>query len=146
MNWRSQHYQEEADLLGVVRGLMGCNPANYEPILDVEILHYIEVARDFRDAFKDENAQQDGTRTESECADAVRIRLQLPLRDELRFYPGLQLDYRTPERIFLLACVALTGSREGARLVAGIALPRRNLKGLQTHINQCLLHSSVPNS
>ena len=145
MNWRSQHYQEEADLFGVVRGLMGCNPANYEPILDVEILHYIDVARDFRDAFKDENAQQDGTREESECADAVRVRLQLPQRDERRFYPCLQRDYRTPERIFLLSCVAVTGSREGARLVAGIALTSRMPNGIKTHINQCLLRSSVPN-
>ncbi len=124
---------------------MGCNPANYEPILDVEILHYIDVARDFRDAFKDENAQQDGTREESECADAVRVRLQLPQRDERRFYPCLQRDYRTPERIFLLSCVAVTGSREGARLVAGIALTSRMPNVIKTHINQCLLRSSVPN-
>ena len=145
MEWLEHNYQEEADLLGVVRGLMACNPSYYKTTSDAEILHYIDVARGFRDAFKSENAQQNGNRTEAECEDAVRARLQLPQRDEERFYPTTQCDYLSPERIFLLACVAVTGSRRGARLLAGIALTTRTPKGIQTHVNQCLLHSWVPN-
>ncbi len=124
---------------------MANNQSNYEPISDAEILHYIEVARGFRDAFKDEKSQQDGNRSDTECADAVPVRFQLPHSDEEKFYRGSQCDYLTPERVFLLACVAVTGSREGARLLASIALPNRMLKGLKTHINQYLLGSSVPN-
>ena len=145
VNWRNKYYREEANLLGVVRGWMGCNLAQYEPISDREIVHYIEVARRFRDIFKEEKAQQDGTRADAVCGDAVRLRVQLSQRDEEKFYPGQERDYLTPERIFLLACVAVTGSREGARFLASIALPPRTLKGLQTHINQYLLGSSVPN-
>ena len=129
--------------MGVVRRLIGCNPLNYKPSSDGEILHNIEVARGCRDAFKSE--QQNGTRSETVCADAVRVRLQLPQSDDEKFYPGSQCDYLTPERLFLLACVAVTGSRKGARLLAGIALPLRTPKGIQTHVNQCLLHSNVPN-
>jgi len=131
--------------LGVVRRLIACNPSNYKASSDGEILHYIEVARGFRDAFKSENAQQNGTRSESVCVDAVRLRLQLPQSDEEKFYPGTQCDYLTPERLFLLACVAVTGSRKGATLIASIALTTRVLKGIQTHVNQCCLHSWVPN-
>ena len=75
---------------------------------------------------------------------AVRARLHLPQRDLIKFYPTQQCDYLPPERVFLLACVAVTGSRKGAATLSGIALPRRNLKGLKTHINQYLLGSSVP--
>ena len=145
MNWRNNYYREEANLLGVVGGLMGFNPVNYEPISDEEIEHYIRVARRFRNAFKEEKAQQNGTRSDSECVAAVRLRIQLPKSDEEKFYPGPQCDYLTPERIFLLTCVAVTGSREGARFLTGIALPRRMPKGLLAHINLYLLGSSVSN-
>ncbi len=135
MKWRNKFYRAEADLLGVVHGLMGCHPANYETISNDEIGRYIRTARRFRDAFMEEKGQHDGHRPDSESAGAVRARLQLSQRDEQTFYPGQQCDYLTPERILLLACVAVTGSREGARFLAGIALNRRTLKGLQTHIN-----------
>ena len=145
VTWLNTHYREEADLLGVVRGLMACNAALYEPIDDDEILHYIEVAQGFRDVFKEEKAQQDGTRADGVCADAVRARLQLPQSDEEKFYPGSQCDYLSPERLFFLACVAVTGSLVRATLIASIAITTRTLKGLKTHINQCLLGSRVPN-
>ena len=131
--------------MAVVRRLVACNPSNYKASYDAEILHYIEVARGFREAFNVENAQQNGTRSETVCADAVRVRLQLPQSDDEKFYPGSQCDYLTPERLFLLACLAVTGSRVGATLIASIALTPRTLKGLKTHINQCLLGSRVPN-
>ena len=145
MDWMEQNYQAEENVLGVGRRLIACNPSYYKTTSDAEILHYIDVARGFRDAFKSENAQQNGNRNETECADAVRARLQLPQRDEERFYPTTQCDYLSPERLFLLACVAVTGSRKGATLIASIALTTRVLKGIQTHVNQCCLHSSVPN-
>ena len=145
VTWLNKHYREEADLLGVVRGLMACNPALYDPIDDEDIGHYIELAQLFRDVFKEEKEQQGGNRSDGVCADAVRLRLQLPKQDDEKFNPGSHCDYLTPERVFLLACVAVTGSREGARLLAGIALPRRTLKGLREHINTYLKGSLVPN-
>jgi len=145
MTWLNKHYREEADLLGVVRGLMACNAALYEPIDDAEILHYIEVARGFRDAFREEKGQQGGNRGDGVCADAVRLRLQLPQSDYGKFYPGSHCDYLTPERVFLLACVAVTGSRAGARMLCEIALPDRTPKGLRDHINLYLKGTLVPN-
>ena len=129
----------------VIRGLMACNAAKYEPISDAEIKHYITVAQGFQNAFKEENAQQNGTRSDSECANAVRARLQLSQGDYEMFYPGQQCDNLTPEIIFLLSCVAVTGSHEGARFLGGIALPRRTSNGLREHINMYLKSSSVPN-
>ncbi len=123
MSWLNKFYREDADLLGVLRGLMACNRDLYEPIDDGDIMHYIELARRFRDLFKEEKAQQGGNRGDGVCVDAVRLRFQLPKQDDEKFNPGSQCDYLTPERIFLVACVAVTGSREGGRLLAGIALP-----------------------
>ena len=77
MNWRNKYYREPANLLGVVHGLMGCNPSKFEPISDAEIGHYIRLAQRFRDAFKSEMAKQDGKCKDSECVDAVRLQLQL---------------------------------------------------------------------
>ena len=145
MTWRNKLYREDADLLGVVCALMAINRANYEPISDVDIRHYIRLAQRYRDVFKEEKAQQNGTRTDSQCVVAVLARLQLPQSDYNKFYPNRQDDYLTPERVFLLACVAVTGSREGASLLASIALSTRTLKGLKTHINQYLIGSSVLN-
>ena len=145
MNWRSRYYQEEANLFGVVCGLMGYNPENYQPISDEEIKHYIRLARRFRDAFKDEKAQQNGTRSDTECGNAVRVRVQLSQIDANQFYPSQHCDYLTPERVFLLACVAVTGSREGATTLSVVALPRRMSNGLREHINKYLNHSGVPN-
>ena len=82
MNWRSKFYREDADLLGVVPALMACNRANYEPISDADIRHYIRLAQRYRDAFKEEKAQQNGTRTDSECVGAVRLRLPLQQSDQ----------------------------------------------------------------
>ncbi len=62
----------------------------------------------------------------------------------MKFYPTQQCDYLPPERVFLLACVAVTGSRKGAATLGDIALPRRNLKGLREHINSYLKGSDVP--
>ena len=145
MNWRNEHYQKKADLLGEVRGYMACNPSIPGPILDVEIQHYIDLAREFREAYKDEKAKEDGTRAESLCVAAVRSRQNLPQRDYVRFYPTQQSDYQTPERVFLLACVAVSGSRDGATTLSGIALPRRKPKGLREHINSYVKGTSVPN-
>ena len=147
MNWKDENYQEKADLLGVVLGYMACNPSLFCMIPYEEIQHYIDLAREFRDAFKEENAKEDGTRSESACAGAVRARLHLPQRDYVKFYPSRQCDYRTPERVFLLACVAVTGSRDGAVTLTGIALPspRRTLIWLREHINSFLWGSDVPN-
>ena len=124
---------------------MACNPTNYEPIDDEDIEHYIRVARRFRDAFKEEKGQQGGNRADGVCADAFRLRLQLPKQDDEKFNPGSQCDYLTPERVFLLACVAVTGSREGARLLASISLPNRMPKGVREHIQLYLKGSAVPN-
>ena len=124
---------------------MALNPTKFATTSDDEIRHFIRWAQRFRDAFKEEKGPPPGTRPDTECANAVRARLQLPQSDEEKFYPGTQCDYLTPERLFLLACVAVTGSRKGATLIASIALTTRTLKGLKTHINQCLLGSRVPN-
>ena len=146
MSWRNRQYQEQPNLLGVVRELMGFNPTKFEPITDDEIEHYIRWAQRFRDAFKDEKAPPNASRSDTECATLVRARLQLPQSDLELFYPGWNVDYLTPERVFLLACVAVTGSREGATTISGIALPRRMPNGLREHINTYLKGSSVPNS
>jgi len=139
-------YQEQPNLLGVVHELMGFNPTKFEPITDDEIEHYIRWAQRFRDAFKVEKAPPNATRSDSECSTLVRARLQLPQSDLELFYPGWNVDYLTPERVFLLACVAVTGSREGATTISGVALPRRMPNGLREHINTYLKGSSVPNS
>ena len=124
---------------------MGLNPAKFEPIFADEISHYIRWAQRFRDAFKEAKGPQNGTRSDTDCANAVRARLQLPQSDVKLFYPGSKSDYLTPERVFLLACVAVTGSREGATTLSAIALPRRNSNGLREHINLYLKGSDVPN-
>ena len=124
---------------------MGFNPTKFEPISDDEIEHYIRWAQRFRDAFKEEKASPNGTHSDTDCADAVRARLQLPQSDLKLFYPDLESDYLTPERVFLLASVAETGSRAGATTISAIALPRRNSNGLREHINTYLKHSAVPN-
>ena len=145
MNWKEEYYQEKADLLGVVHGYMACNPSIFGTILDVEIQHYIDLAREFRDAFKEEKGPQNGTRSDIECSNAVRARLHLPQRDYIKFYPTRQCDYLSPERVFHLACVAVTGSRDGAATLGGIALSRRTLKWLREHVNSFLKWSDVPN-
>ena len=145
MSWRNKFYREQPNLLGVVRELMGFNPAKFETTSDDEIKHYIRVAQRYRDAYKEEKAKQPGNRSDTDCTNAVRARLQLPQSDYERFYPGSKCDYLTPERVFLLACVAVTGSREGATTLSAIALPRRNSNGLREHINTYLKHSAVPN-
>ena len=138
-------YQEESDLVGVVRRYMDCNKNLFAPIIDQEIQHYVDLARDFRDAYKQEKDEEDGTRTESECVAAVRSRVPLPERDYKKFYPDTQCDYRIPERVFLLACVAVTGSRQGATTLSAIALfPRRAAKGLREHINEYVKGTGVP--
>ena len=144
MNWKNEYYQEKVDLLGEVRGYMACNPSIFDLILDVEIQHYIDLACAFRDSYKKEKAKEDGRRSESVRVGAVRARLHLPQRDFVKFYPTRECDYLTPERVFLLACVAVTGSRDGAATLSAIALPRRNLKGLREHINTYLKESDVP--
>ena len=144
MSWRNRQYQEQPNLLGVVCGLMAFNPTKFEPITDDEIEHYIRWAQRFRDAFKAEKAPPNASRSDTECATLVRARLHLPQSYLMLFNPGLKTDYLTPERVFLLACVAVTGSREGATTISAIALPRRNSNGLREHINQYLLGSSVP--
>ncbi len=62
MNWRKKFYREEADLLSVVPTLMAFNPAKNEPTSDDEIKHYIRVAQRYRNAYKEEKAQQPGNR------------------------------------------------------------------------------------
>ncbi len=59
--------------------------------------------------------------------------------------PDSQCFSLTRERVFLLACVAVPGSRDGAATLGGIALSRRTLKGLREHINSFLKGSDVPN-
>ncbi len=140
----NSQYQEQSDLVGVVRLYLHCNPDLYDPISEEDIEHYIELARGFRDVYKKEKAKQKGTRTESECANAVRARIQLSQSDETLFYPNRQCDYTTQERVFLLACVAVTGSRDGATTPSGIALfSRRAPKGLHDHINTYLKGTDV---
>ena len=137
-------YQEQSDLVGVVRGYMDCNKNLFAPITNEEIEQYVDLARDFRDAYKQEKEEEDGTRAESECVAAVRARVHLPERDYKKFYPDSQCDYRIPERVFLLACVAVTGSRQGATTLSGIALfPRRAAKGLREHINEYVKGTGV---
>ena len=114
MNWRNEYYQETVDLLGVVRGYMACNPPIFGQFLDDEIQHYIDLAREYRDAYKEEKARDDGRRSESVCVGAVRARIHMPQRDLDKFYPTQQCAYLPPERVFLLACLAVTGSRKGA--------------------------------
>jgi len=145
LNWKDEHYQEKADLLGVVRGYIACDPSLFGTTADVEILHYIDLAREYRDAFKEEKAASNGTRSDIECATLVRARLPLPQTEYIVFYPTRQCDYLRPERIFMLACVAVTGSRAGATTVAGIVLSRRTLKALHDRINAFLKWSDVPN-
>ncbi len=138
-------YQEQADLLGVVKGNMACNPLIFDTIINEEIQHYVDLARDFRDTYRQEKEEEDGTRAESECVAAVRARVHLPERDYKKFYPDSQCDYLSPERVFLLACVAVTGSRQGATTLSGIALfPRRARKGLREHINEYVKGTGVP--
>ncbi len=62
-----EHYQEAQDLLGVVRGYMACNSSISGPITDVEIQHYIDLAREYRVSYKKEKAREDGRRSESVC-------------------------------------------------------------------------------
>ena len=124
---------------------MALNPTKFETTSDDEIRHYIRWAQRFRDAFKEEKGPPPGTRPDTECANAVRARLQLPQSDLNVFYPGSKTDYLSPERVFLVACVAVTGSREGATTISGIALPRRNSNGLREHINMYLKGGSIPN-
>ncbi len=124
---------------------MGFNPTKFEITTDDEIRHYIRWARRFRDAFKEEKGPPPGTRPDTDCANAVRARLQLPQSDLTLFYPGLKSDYLSPERVFLLACVAVTGSREGAMTISAVALPRRKSNGLREHINVYVMGSMVPN-
>ena len=131
--------------MGVVHGYIAINPSLFGTIDDVEILHYIDLAREYRDAFKDEKAASNGTRSDSECATLVRARLPLPQREYIKFYPTRQCDYLRPERIFLLACVAVSGSRDGATTLAGISISRRTLKWLREHVNSFLKWSDVPN-
>ena len=131
--------------MGVVRGLMALNPTMFESTTDDEIRHYIRWARRFRDAFKEEKGPPPGTRPDTDCANAVRARLQLPQSDLELFYPGSKSDYLSPERVFLLACVAVTGSREGGTTISAIALPRRTSNGLREHINAYVMGSMVPN-
>ncbi len=76
---------------------------------------------------------------------AVSLRLQLQQSDQNKFYLNQQVDYLTPERVFLLACVAVTESREGARTLSGTALPRRTSNGLREHMNMYQTGSAVPN-
>ena len=47
-------YQEQSDLVGVVRGYMDCNKNLFAPITNDEIEQYVDLARDFRDAYKQE--------------------------------------------------------------------------------------------
>ncbi len=145
MNWKDEYFQEKADLLGVVHGYIACDPSLIGTIVDVEIVHYIDLAREYRDAFKEEKAASNGTRSDSECVTLVRARLPLPQREYIKFYPTRQCDYLRPERIFLLACVAVTGSRDGATTLGGIVLSRRTLKALRERINSFLKWSDVPN-
>ena len=130
--------------MGEVHGYMACNPSIFDPISDVEIQHYIDLAREFRVSYKKEKAKEDGRRSESVCVGAVRARLHLPQRDFVKFYPRRQCDYLTRERVFLHACVAVTGSRDGAATLSGIALLGRSLKGLREHIYAFLKGSDVP--
>ena len=125
--------------------MMALNPTKFETTSDDEIRHYIRWAQRFRDAFKEEKGPPPGTRPDTECANAVRARLQLPQRDLTLFYPGPKTDYLSPERVFLLACVAVTGSREGATTISAVALPRRKTNGLREHINEYVMGSMVPN-
>jgi len=124
---------------------MALNPTKFETTSDDEIRHYIRWAQRFRDAFKEEKGPPPGTRPDTECANAVRARLQLPQSDLTLFYPGPKTDYLSPERVFLLACVAVTGSREGAMTISAVALPRRKSNGLREHINVYVMGSMVPN-
>ena len=144
MSWRNMQYQEQPNLLGVVHELMGFNSTKFEPITDDALEHYIRWAQRFRDAFKVEKAPSNAARSDSECSTLVHARLQLPQSDLELFYPGWNVDYLTPERVFLLACVAVPGSREGATTISGIPLPRRMPNGLREHINMYLKGSSVP--
>ncbi len=131
--------------MGVVCSLMALNPTKFETTSDDEIKHYIRWGQRFRDAFKEEKGPQPGTRSDTDCANAVRARLQLPQSDLKLFYPAPKCDYLTSERVFLLASVAVTGSREGATTISAIVLPRRTSNGLREHINVYLKGSIVPN-
>ena len=131
--------------MGVVRALMALNPTKFATTSDDEIRHFIRWAQRFRDAFKEEKGPPPGTRSDTECTNAVRARLQLPQRDLTLFYPGLKTDYLSPERVFLVACVAVTGSREGATTISAAALPRRVSNGLREHVNAYVKGSLVPN-
>ena len=145
MKWRNQQYREKPDLFDEVRRLRAMSESSkIEPTDAEDIKHYIRVARQLRNEFKVEIAKRNPTRSESECVAAVRARLPLPQSDQNQFGEGEQGVYTSLELVFFLACVAVTGSREGARTLSGIALPLRTPKGLKTHINDVLKGSDIP--
>ena len=144
MNWEDHQYQEHPNVLGVVQGYMKLPGAKYDHLDNRDIQGYINLARELRDTYKQEKASRQGPHAGSEAVDAVRARVQLPQPDGVEFGVGDEGGYPTRERVFFLACVAVTESRDGANFLAGIALPHRTEKGLRRHINSIINGGKVP--